>query len=47
LGWEEIEAKFKRIAGPIVGRVQAERIIEAIHSVDSAESPKSLVNLLT
>ena len=47
LGWEEIEAKFKRIAGPIVGRVQTERIIEAIHSMDSAESPKSLVELLT
>lgn len=47
LGWEEIEAKFKRITGPIVGRAQAERIIESIHALDSAASPKSLVELLT
>jgi 2-methylcitrate dehydratase PrpD len=46
LGWEEIEAKFKRVAGPIVGRVKTERIIESVHCMDSAESVKPLVELL-
>jgi 2-methylcitrate dehydratase PrpD len=47
LGWEEIEAKFKRVAGPITGRVQTDRIIETIHAMDHSQSAKSLAELLT
>ena len=37
LGWDEIEAKFKRIAGPIVGRVRSERLIEVVRTMDGSE----------
>ena len=47
LGWEEIEAKFKRVAGPIVGRERSERLMEKVRTIDESENPASLKELLT
>ena len=47
LGWEEIEAKFRRITTPIAGKVQTDRIIESVYFIDKSESLKSFVELLT
>jgi 2-methylcitrate dehydratase PrpD len=47
LGWEEIEAKFKRSAGPIVGRERSERLMEVVRTMDGSENIASLLELLT
>lgn len=47
LGWEEIEAKFGRVAGPIVGRELAGHIIESVRNLETLENVAGLVDLLS
>jgi 2-methylcitrate dehydratase PrpD len=47
LGWEEIEAKFGRVAGPIVGRELAGHIVESVRNLETLEEVAGLVDLLS
>jgi hypothetical protein len=46
LGWEEIDAKFMRVAGPIIGRGEADRIVQSIHGLDPSQSVRPFIGLL-
>ncbi|MBP1731690.1 MAG: 2-methylcitrate dehydratase family protein [Deltaproteobacteria bacterium] len=47
LGWEEIEAKFGRVAGPIVGKELAGHLVESVRNLDTLENVAGLVDLLS